>query len=234
MQKIHCVNPNHNDENASMHLYEETAYCFACNFTIPIEEVLNEEEIKKIRKETRPKEDIQAKLREIKTHPIKRIRGLSLHSGPAGYWILWPDNSFYKFRTEGMATRYIGPRGHKPPLFRCRPEPADKKIIIIVEGELNALSLDLGINSDNIHIVSPGSAGNLVSYISYYIRYDTVFIIVDYDKPGVDNGDKLRKELLSRKKRCRLIAVHEDFNELLQRGGVELVKREFMKELGFV
>jgi hypothetical protein len=215
-----------------MHLYEETAYCFSCNFTVPIEEVLNEEEIKKIKK--KEPENIETAISYIKTLPIKRIRGLDLPFDESGYYVKWPDDSYYLLRRFDDRPRYVGPRGRKPSLFRCRPEPTGKEVIIVVEGSINALSLDLAVDDSHIHIVSPGSAGNLASYIDYYSRFDIVYIVVDYDKPGIDNGSELRKQLLTRKKRCRLIAVHEDFNDLLQRGGPELVKREFMKELGLV
>jgi DNA primase len=30
--KARCVSPSHQDENPSMHLYEDHAHCFACSF----------------------------------------------------------------------------------------------------------------------------------------------------------------------------------------------------------
>jgi hypothetical protein len=232
MRKIRCLNPNHDDRNASLHIYPDRSYCFSCGFSCRTDEVLDEEEIKKIKK--KEPQNIETTISYIKTLPIKRIRGLDLPFDEYGYYVKWPDDSYYLLRRFDDRPRYVGPRGRKPPLFRCRPEPTGKEVIIVVEGSINALSLDLTINDNDIHIVSPGSAGNLASYIDYYIRFNIVYIVVDYDKPGIDNGAELRKQLLTRKKRCRLIAVHEDFNELLQRGGPELVKQEFMKELGLV
>ena len=34
-QKIKCINPDHNDENPSMHIYEDHAYCFSCGYLFP-------------------------------------------------------------------------------------------------------------------------------------------------------------------------------------------------------
>ncbi len=230
--KIRCINPNHEDSTPSMHCYEETAHCFVCNFTVPIEEVLNSEEIKKINKAPKEKEDIQKTIQFILGLPKKEIRGLQLHYDGPDYFILWPDNSFYKRRIRDSVSRYLGPRGHQPPLFKLEAEDGSKQILVIVEGEANVLSLDLCIGHGSVSLVSPGSANNFCTFISFYCTFETIIIIVDYDEPGVKNGIRLKEQLQQAGKRVRLITLRRDFNDTLQLGGVEAVRQQLIDELG--
>lgn len=215
-----------------MHLYPDTAHCFVCNLTIPIEEVLNEEEIKQIKKQA-PKENIAETIQYIKTLPTKTIRGLELPYVGQDYFILWPDGSYYKRRVQGKC-RYVGPKGHRPGLFVLGriPEDRSRRVLCVVEGEVNSLSLDLAITGSGLSIVSPGSANSLLDHVSYYLKYDRIIIVVDKDPAGVYNGVKLRDLLKTKGKRVDLIALDQDFNDTLQQSGPKGVKDQFLSELG--
>ena len=228
--KIHC--PYHEDANPSMHCYPEYAHCFVCNKTIPINEVMTSEELKKIR--PKEKENIAQNLQRILELPKTKIRGLQLHTEKDGsYYVVWPDKTFYKHRVNyDSKSRYIGPRGHRPPLFVCNSTSSSKDILVVCEGEANTLSLELALNEPRISLVSPGSANEMVTHLSYYLQYKRIVIVVDKDAPGVYNGLMLRYELAKAGKIVDLMALETDFNDLLQQGGPELVRKTFMKELG--
>ena len=38
-KKIHCINPEHQDKNASMQIYENNAYCFSCGYNVTLTKV---------------------------------------------------------------------------------------------------------------------------------------------------------------------------------------------------
>jgi hypothetical protein len=234
--KIIC--PYHDDKTPSMHCYEETAYCFVCSKTIPIEEVLDAEEIRKLKALPKEKEDVKETIEWIKTLPTRVIRGLELPYVRSDYFILWPDESYYKRRLGEGKSRYVGPRGHSPSLFRCRPEPAhirDRTSVIVVEGELNAMSLDLARRSsgsnDDVWIVSPGSASSLQAHVDYYLTFKNIVVIVDKDQAGVENGLKLKEQFKKRKRYMKLIALDVDFNQTLQDGGVEGILKQLSELL---
>jgi len=234
--KVRCCNPAHTDDTPSMHVYPEIAYCFVCGFTCDSKDVMDEEDYKKIK--VKEKDNIEEKIKEIEKLPKRVIRGLLLpyDESNGSYYIVWPDKTFYKKRVSSDSrSRYMGPRGHKPPLFRCRSDNSTKqvnRVCIVMEGEINALSLDIAIRGYPVDIVSPGSCNSLLDHTPTYLQYNHTIIIVDKDPPGVYNGYRLKETLMDAGKSVTLIALDQDFNDLLQQGGPELVKQVFMKELG--
>lgn len=221
--KINCTNPEHDDRTPSMHVYSDGAYCFVCGHTSPLEEVISSEEIRLIKKDP---EDVYARLKIIKQLPKGRIRGLLLPRDASGYYIIWPDNSFYKKRRFNDTPRYYCPRGNKPPLFFYQQ---DQTSLVIVEGELNAKTVFLSTIT-SASICSPGSAGELLKHLSKYLTFKNILIIVDKDAVGVAYGLELKALLLKSKKKVTLNAVEKDANQILQDSGFEGV-REWFKNL---
>lgn len=215
--RINC--PYHDDKTPSMYCYEEFAHCFVCEAHVPVEEVLDGKEIQRIKKEP---ENIQEKISYIKNLPRINIRGCSFPSDELGYYITWPDNNYYKCRTHGKSTRYIGPNGHRAPIFNLGPNSAS---LVMVEGEINALSLEKGYSVRKFNIASPGSANEIMRHLPFYLTFDRISIIVDRDNAGVANGDALRRELIKHKKRVQLIACEKDINDILQTEGEEGVRK---------
>ncbi len=228
--KILC--PYHTDTNPSMHCYQDTAYCFVCSKTVAIEEVLNADEIQRLKTQVPEKENVEETIRYIKTLPKIKVRGLDLHTGRYGYYIVWPDNQYYKLRRYDDSPRYVGPRGIRPPLFSLG---RNKKTLVLVEGEINAISLHQSVGSDLLHVVSPGSASGLMDErtVNYSLQFESIYIIMDLEPSGpVSFGIELKKVLQSRGKKVTLILLTIDFNQLLQNGGSEAVTKQFIKELG--
>lgn len=215
-----------------MHVYSDGAHCFVCGYNCSLEEVTNEvpiEELKKLQK--KEPEKVEEKIKEIEKLPKVQTRGLHLHTGNFGYYIVWPDKSFYKLRRYDDTPRYVGPRGKQPPLFRIESKSKANQAVVITEGELNALSLKAAYPEFLPEIVSPGSATELSRHIKDYLRFKTIIIVVDKDPAGVYYGLELVKALRGRNKRLLLIPLEKDFNQLLQDGGPELVKQVFEREV---
>jgi DNA primase len=233
MPKIHCLNPEHRDKNPSMEVYPDGVYCWVCGYNSDLSKVPTEligvtiEELK----HKKEKENIQEKFAYIDSLDKRKIRGLDLPADSSGYYVCWPDRKYYKLRRYDDRPRYVGPRGHRPGLFRIEPEHVSKSLVI-TEGELNSLSLQKAIPDHRFCIVSPGSATELSRHIDYYSKFSSVCIIVDKDAPGVYYGLELRKKLLGNNRRVILEAVEKDFNQILQDSGPEAVKLEFERIIG--
>ncbi len=217
--KIRCTNPNHKDETPSMSVYADGAYCFSCGYST--------NSIKDPEYESKPKENLEGSIAYIQSLPTKSIRGLSLPSDDQGYYILWPDRSYYKKRLFEGKSRYIGPRGFRAPLLKLG-QPSDR--VCIVEGELNALSIGLVYNGT---ILSPGAASNFMNYRDEYLTTKGDFtIVVDKDIPGVVAGLKLKEFLLKNKRLVSLVAKKTDYNQILQDEGQETLLKTVLEDMG--
>src|ERR1700727_884229 len=126
--KIHC--PVHNDSTPSMEIYEEFGHCFSCGAHIPIGE-LGLEETKERKEKT--KENLHDKILYISGLSRRIIRGLLFPYDSRGYYIVWPDNTYYKLRATSGSGRYVGPNGHKPTLYVIK---GSEGTVVVVEGEL--------------------------------------------------------------------------------------------------
>lgn len=180
------------------------------------------------------KEDIAESISYIESLPKKNIRGLELPYDGEYYYVLWSNRRYYKKRAINESkAKYLSPIGHSKPLYTCN-SPKDKPVIVIVEGEINAISLCSSVDNYNCHIVSPGSAGDLCrsTYVDYYNNFDNAVIIVDKDPAGVRFGLELKFKLKSLGMSVTLYLAEDDFNDLLTKYGKEKVKEEFNKALG--
>lgn len=210
--RINCTSPAHTDDVPSMAIYEDGGFCHACGYL--------DRSIANTDAPKREQENIGDKLEYIRSLPRKEIRGLQLPYDSSGYFIVWPDNSYYKKRLWDGPSRYMGPAGHKPSLLRFSGLGSS---LVIVEGELNAMSLRFNYKSN---IVSPGSATNIMNYLQDYLLYGpNIAIVVDRDPIGVVMGLELKRELQKRGKRVSLIAVKQDLNDVLQHEGIEGIKK---------
>lgn len=202
-----------------MSVYSDGGFCFSCGWL--------DRSVSDVDAPPREVENIEDKLRYINGLQRISIRGLELHSDSQGYYIVWPNRLYYKQRLTGSDTRYLGPKGHRAPLLEIT---GVGKFVVIIEGELNALSLSKAIKNT---IVSPGSATELCRHLNEYLTKGRDFVIVvDRDPAGVAGGIELRKQLVKRGKRVELIAVTPDYNETLQKEGKDGVFAQFKKDLG--
>lgn len=222
--KIHC--PNHEDQNASLHVYEEYSYCFVCGYRVSNNQLGVYGET--TRKEP---EDIKTTLEYIQNLPTKWVRGLELSYDIDGYYIFWPSRDYYKKRYFKGEQRYSGPKGIRQPLFKY---PGSKSWIVVIEGELNALSI--WRNSGSIvhcpTICSPGAVSNLSRFMQDYSAYKKITLIVDHDAAGVAYGVDTKEKLLKMGKNVTLVTVDTDYNQVLQQLGAKALIKQFRKDVG--
>jgi hypothetical protein len=220
--KVLC--PIHNDHEPSMTVYGKWAHCHVCKANILASE-LNLPENRSI---PRPEPtNVPERIKYIKSLPTKMIRGLQLPYDNSGFYLVWPQENYYKRRNYEGKVRYIGPSGVKAPLLVC---PGTASHLIVVEGELNALSL-YGAAWGEYKIVSPGSAAEFLRHVKYYLGYSKITIIADYDAAGLVHGCQLKDLLLKSGKRVNLELMRKDFNQILQDENEEAVRATFERML---
>lgn len=227
--------PKHKDTNPSAHAYSDHYFCFVCHARGPLNE-LGLEPGERI--EITYVEDVQATISYIDRLPRKAVRGFTLPLGPRGYYIVWPSRDYYKLRIEGAesGSKYRGPSGHSKPPFVASPSVGvlqrdSRDRLVLVEGELNALSL--ATLEPPFDIVSPGGAGDFYSkgneqYLREYSRYSRVDVVVDDDPAGGVAAIETKVKLITLG--CPEVKIHlidTDFNALLcGPGGKEALREE--------
>lgn len=211
--KVRCPNPEHPDNTPSAYAYEDGVYCFTCNRKFsPVEGA------KKTKK--RPPENIQASISRIKELPLTKIRGLDLYGDSGGYYVLWPDSSYYKYRLSsevGNGDKYRNPTGHSQPLL-CFGDGTGKTLLVI-EGEINAMTA-YTVTEGMLDTVSPGSAGNFEKLREELLvkchNYDQVLVWCDQDPAGLSALIKFSGQLLAKypEKRLQQVYRETDLNDL--------------------
>lgn len=223
MANINCI--FHDDRTASMKIYGPVAYCFVCCIQVPTSSL----NMRGLVKETPRQEptNIPERIKYIKNLPKKHIRGFDLHSDDSGFYIIWPGENYYKKRTNGSVSRYIGPAGVRAPLLAF---PGLKDHLIVVEGELNAMSLYNAVYGDYT-VVSPGSASEFMRHIPLYKGYKKVTLVLDYDAAGIVHGSQTKEVLLKSEIDVRLVLMEIDFNDIFTKQGEDKVREVFEKEV---
>lgn len=219
--KIVCPNPEHEETTPSCAVYDDgSGYCFGClsYFKILDEEVQSKSMTPKIR------DDLEGKLKEISTYATMTYRGLDFPYNAEGYYIVWPNKDYYKCRrwmqTEGQA-KYSNPRGHAQPMFFLE-SPKKSSKLIVVEGEINALSIRSSI--EDYDIVSPGGVSNfnikkLREGNIPLNAYSSVIIFADGDVVGFKAAISLKQELQEFINDVVIHLLENDMNEILTKGG---------------
>lgn len=223
--KINCVNPDHKDANPSMEVYPERAYCFSCGFSCKTEDLDLPPDA--LRNQKRHTEDIVSTIRYIRTLPLQARRGLEFHTNGRGFYIVYPNDEYYKLRLFQGDSRYLSPTGTSAPPYLIHKS---YQKLIIVEGEINLLSLQKAYPEHKATLCSPGSAGNLSKFLNLYLRYKDIWAIVDYDRAGVLAGVMLKQNLKQHGKRVHLVALDQDLNDTLQSSGVDGVRQQIKAE----
>lgn len=229
------VCPRHQDSTPSLVAYSATsAYCFACRVTIPLSEAGVEGTVEV---PTLPPEDLTAKVAYIEALPKKLIRGFDLPYDSMGYYLVWPYGVYYKYRkfVDGEP-KYIGPRGHKPPLLKYQA-PYGTNTAIVVEGEFNAKSI-VHVYDASMDVYCPGSAGNFYGKSSEGLltalqRYRRIFIIADQDAAGAKAAIELKSRLLARGQAYTHIDLWaKDANDIMVQDGEEALQNRLKQTLG--
>jgi 5S rRNA maturation endonuclease (ribonuclease M5) len=227
--------PRHEEKTPSCVIYDTHAYCFGrCMTKIPLEEVGLSPTDYETQNQPEP-ENIEATMRYIDTLDKVDIRGFSLPTDGEGYYLVWPDRSYYKYRRFEGEPKYIGPRGHKPPLLVAHDGVYSYNCAIVVEGEFNAMSVQSAIREQIVF--SPGSASNFYgrgaeALLTHLTAYRKIFIIADQDAAGAKAAIELKSSLLARGHPYVYISLWpKDANDIMVQDGKEALQNKISEVL---
>lgn len=225
--RVHC--PKHKDQNPSCEVYEDSAWCFSGCGRVPLGEL----GLEGIKQEPRPIEDVEEALRRIGSLPVDVFRGFPLPYDSRGYYLVWDNAPYYKQRmfSPGKGPKYVGPSGHKPPLFWARNQGLGT--LFVIEGEFEALSAALAVVDWDV--LSPGSASQFSSQIliKTCLRYYEVVVCTDSDPAGVKAAKDLASNLVYKVPILKVFYKDKerDFNKILTTDGQEALREEIGKGL---
>jgi hypothetical protein len=212
--KILC--PFHKEDTPSCHVYPDgIAYCFGCARAFRAKKAGVSE-----LPEAREPEDPAPMLEYIGALPTKQIRGLELPFDERGYYLVFPGGNYYKLRLWEGKTRYIGPRGQKPPLFIAGLGSSEWGLF--VEGEINALSLAQAC--PELTVVSPGAASQFnqeacKKYLQSVVSCSKILVIADADAPGCKAVIEAVAAFAGQAREVKWLTMEKDANEVLQAEG---------------
>lgn len=216
--------PVHAEKTPSCVIYGETWKCYGCGAHGLTKEIKERTYVPEVVEQY--VEDLEKTMEYIESLPLERIRGLSLPADPDAYYIVWPEKNYYKKRLRNCAAtagKYRGPAGHPKPLFRLRPAKPSSDLVV-VEGELNALSVREAARE--LEILSPGSASDYANRTFAQAAptlagYKRILILADKDKAGVRAAIRGKAILNQYVRNVRVVLMEEDANEILQTLGPE-------------
>ncbi len=222
--------PYHEERTPSFVLYEDHGHCFSCGVSASRDDL---QTVYKGPWEPDPEvqEDLGESITRIRSLPKKYIRGLGLHSDDFSYFIVWPDSSYYKRRfLDSKGPKYIGAKGHKKPPFVAS---ANGETLVIVEGELNAMSIAAAC--PDLSVVSPGGCGDfrhLSKWLTSCQLYHTILVVADRDAPGAEACIEAMSQLQGKVPRILAHLMPKDANEILVNDGPEKLRQEIDRVLG--
>lgn len=228
--KIICPNPNHKEDTASFHIYRDGwGHCFGCGFHAKMKDSY----IKEVYADAPIfKEDIESSLSRISRLPKQLIRGLELPVDSLGYYIVWPDASYYKQRLldeKNPRGKYRGAKGVTKPWFKL---VRGSSRLIIIEGEINAMSVARVV--PDVDIISPGGSGDFSSSIARkevaaLHPYQETVVVVDKDPAGARAAIELNSLLLcNNHANIKIELWEQDANDILVNHGTEALKQRIM------
>lgn len=234
LRKVSCPSGKHDDRTPSCAVYEDNSmYCFSCNYYAKGDsKAIIAEPIKE-------KEDLNERFKYINSLENITHRGLSFRHDNKGYYITWPGETYYKLRSWAVRpgeSKYIGARGHKKPWFGASTHPNSRKLLII-EGEINAISVKEAAETKEIDVISPGGASNffdreMKSKVEYFRKYATIGVLVDNDEAGAEAAIKFHKLVKPYCSDIRIKLMEKDANTILIDDGKEKLKEFIMGVFG--
>jgi 5S rRNA maturation endonuclease (ribonuclease M5) len=215
----------HGDSTPSMELYPDHGFCYVCGkYAFPDE--LKDVQFTGEQREVEP-EDLNRTFEYINRLPKARMRGLEFPVDEHGYYVVWPDRTYYKKRLNGGKARYIGAAGHAKPVFWANK--AGSQALIVVEGEINAMSIAAAC--PEYDVMSPGGAGDFNAkraklYLKSMSYYEILLIITDADKAGALACIELMGALSGSGQKIKHHLAQPDANEVLQHEGKEALREQ--------
>lgn len=231
--------PKHIESTPSCVLYDDHFKCFGCGAYGTLES-LGLGSNTRTYVDTVPPEDVKESLEYVNSLPKEPIRGLELHTDERNYYIVWPDGAYYKSRSkssEDNSKKYYCPKGvPKPPFFIRSGKQFSwyKKALMVVEGEINALSIAQCCSF--IDILSPGGSGDFTSEktkkaLPFFQQYNKILLIADADKAGAEAVMGLAGFLRSNGIKTYAKLMDKDANDLLTGEGREALEKQIRSYL---
>lgn len=230
MMKILC--PFHKEGTPSCAVYKDHFRCYACGESGLLERLgMRSEQVP----DEPPKEDLEKSFRYINSLPYKEVRGMQLPADDRSYYIAWPDQVYYKrrFFKDGQC-KYVGASGHKKPPFWLRTYSTAFDTLVIVEGEINAISVKIAC--PEFAVMSPGGVGDFTphrakQYLQSTIKYSTILIVADNDAPGAQAAIQLMGELRGRGRKVYAKLMAPDANDVLTGEGSGRLKEIILQAI---
>jgi hypothetical protein len=231
-KKYHC--PRHAERTPSAVVYGDHFYSFCCGAHGPCSElgVAPEPEGE------RYVENLEETFEYIDSLPIGSYRGFDFRHNDRGFYITWSDRSYYKlrlFHTDSPGGKYRCPVGVPKPVFAPLQSPAKTDKIILIEGELNAIT---AATVSPYPVICPGSAVNFYAqtFKEYYpklLRFKSIYIIVDKDKAGVRAAIESKAQLYALNYKDVVVDFYEtDLNDVYVKEGKDAARIRLQKTLG--
>lgn len=230
MLKIIC--PFHEERTPSCVLYSDNYVCFGCGKRGPRSELSGEYATVPI--EDPEPENLAQAYEYIDSLPLTLQRGLMLPTDRRGFYVPWPNRTYYKYRFfEPTGPKYVGAKGHKKPPFLANLTMSS--LCFLVEGELNALSLVEALPEASV--ISPGGAGDFSSdrikkYYTVLDKYSTIVLVVDEDEAGAKAVISSMPVIKQWGKRVISWLMKPDANDLLQGIGSAGLRQEVLRVVG--
>jgi len=220
IERILC--PFHKEDTPSLVVYDNGFKCFGCGRAGRLSELGRQDTFGNSSAYRKPPEDISKTISYISSLPKEKIRGLDLPSDTDNYYIVWPGNTPYYKRRSRVTTeegaKYLCPRGHEKPLFILNSVSRSKNKLVVVEGEINAMSVFEAC--PEIDVASPGGTNEFFSkktekYLQVFKQYENILVMVDKDGPGIKAAVELKARLLQYTPFVTTILMEKDANEIL-------------------
>lgn len=234
--KIKC--PFHQDKTASLAIYEETNsyFCFGCGATGSSGQLYTQSRPTQVNTHSDRREDLEQAFQYIFGLPKRPFRGLEFHCDATGYYIVWPDLTYYKKRMfDDKEVKYIGAKGHvKPWFWVSKGYSTDVSQVVVLEGEINAIS---GRRVLSLDFVSPGGSGDFTSKytreqgLTQLLSYDKILLVADKDAAGAKAVIGLNNLLMEAGKSPKYLLMAKDANQILVEDGKEALRRIFEEAL---
>lgn len=226
--KINC--PYHQDDTASLQIYEDGYFCFGCGKGGSFSS--SKLPFKSYRKPLPENAALTIK-NTISKLPTKEIRGLNLPYDSTGYYLVFPNQTYYIKRLwdADSGSKYYSPKGVVKPVY---DNVVGHKTLVVIEGQINCATA-ISIGSDlACDYMSPGGCSDLIKpkLLNYFLPYETVIVIVDKDAVGVASALMFKDNLHKAGKKCFIHAMPTDLNDILVNHGKDKAREELKTALG--
>jgi hypothetical protein len=224
--------PKHEEDTPSCAVYSDGWKCYGCGAWGPLSSLPGNYRDLDIPQEKEP-EDLDRVFQYIDRLALKEIRGLSFPCDDQSFYIVWPGKTYYKRRFFNNNPKYKCPSGHTRQWFVANS--VGSKTCILVEGEINALSIAKAC--PEFDVISPGSASDFSSQafskrLHLLATYNILLLVADKDQAGAQALINAKSILDTPSSPVAWMLTEKDANEVLCESGKEQLRKEILRALG--